>query len=266
MDIYWLASYPKSGNTWVRFLFTHVLNGPFDYSQTIFEVTPVLERGIAPAMLSADRPNLIKTHNRLTPDLPFMENARGAIYIVRDPLDVMLSNMNYFLLSNGNVGTMSQEQINDLASQYVQNYLAHGGDPRWQQVNYGSWQEHVESWTENDLGLPVKVIRYEDLLSDTPSAVREAAAFVGIELTDEKLAEAVELSSFENMKAMEEREIREKRSGMFFTPERASANAKGFRFMNRGKRGTSREMLTPDVIENARAVFSPHVERMGYAG
>ena len=265
MDVVWIASYPKSGNTWVRFLFSHVLMGRFDYSETIFEATPVLERGIDTALLAQDRPNLIKTHFRLTPQLPMLPETRGAIYIVRDPLDVMMSNMNYYLLSHGSVDAMNQAQIDQTASQYVSHYLAHGGDARWRQSNYGSWKEHVESWTENDLGVPVKTIRYEDLLENTAQVVGETAEFAGLNVSDERIAEAVELSSFENMKAMEEKEISERREGMFYAPQRASGNAKGFRFMNRGKRGWSREVLPPEALKMAKGVFAPHYEKMGYA-
>jgi len=49
------ASYPKLGNTRLRFLFTGLLHAPFEHSQTIFDVTPVLELGIDPATLFADR-------------------------------------------------------------------------------------------------------------------------------------------------------------------------------------------------------------------
>ena len=129
-------------------------------------------------------------------------------------------------------------------------------------INYIlNWKEHVESWTENALGIPVKTIRYEDLLEDTAAVVREATTFAGLEISDERLVEAVELSSFENMKAMEEKEIREKREGMFYLPQRASGNAKGFRFMNRGKRGWSQELLPPDVLDKARGIFAPQSEK-----
>lgn len=264
MDVVWIASYPKSGNTWVRFLFTHVLHGPFEHSQTIFEVTPVLERGIDPSRLHTTRPNLIKTHHRLAPDLPMLSNTAGAIYIVRDPLDVMMSNLNYYLLNNGQIGSMGSEEISTLASRYMEAYIHNGGDPRWRKINYGSWREHVESWTANDLGIPVKLIRYEDLLSDTLNVVRDAAAFAGVGLTEERLAVAIELSSFENMRAMEEREIREQRNGMFYTPASKDGNERGLRFMNRGTKGVAREMLGPDVIEQARKVFAPHIDRFGY--
>jgi aryl sulfotransferase len=215
MDIFWLASYPKSGNTWIRFLFTHLLQGPFETSQTIFEVTPVLERGVDASLLRSDRPNFIKTHYLFHDGLPWLDRTKGAVYVVRNPFDVLMSNLNYMFLNNQALAAKSGDELQRIADGYVQSYLQEGGDPRWKKVKYGSWREHVESWTENDRGIPVTLVRFEDLLADPRAALTNLCARIGLDATQARIDEAVTLSDFVHMRAMEEREIAARQPGMF---------------------------------------------------
>lgn len=264
MEIVWIASYPKSGNTWIRFLFTHLLHGPFEHSDTIFEVTPVLERGIDPASLRSDRKNFIKTHFKFGSSLPWLDQAVGVIYVVRNPFDVMLSNLNYFFLTSGDYACMSQDERQQFANAYVTSYLREGGDLRWKRLNYGTWREHAESWTRNAYGIPVTAVRYEDLLADTEATLNTVCKAVGLDVTPERIAEAARLSDFAHMRAMEEREIAARRPGMFYRPEVEASTARGFRFMNKGKEGRAREALPVDMIRRFRDAFAPAIDEFGY--
>lgn len=265
MDVVWLASYPKSGNTWVRFLFTNLLHGPFERSDVIFDVTPVLERGVNPNLLREDRVNFIKTHKMFDETLPWLDQTRSIVYIVRNPFDVLLSNLNYFFLTNQGLAGRTADELQQVANSYVSAYLQSGGDPRWKKINYGSWVEHVASWVENARGIPVKAVRYEDLLADTGSALRAVCDFIGLEVDDGRLAEAVERSSFESMRAMEEHEIAQKRPGMFYNQGIESTAARGFRFMNRGKAGEAANAFSAEALRAHAKVFMPTIERFGYA-
>lgn len=262
MEVVWLASYPKSGNTWVRFLFTNLIHGPFETSGTIFDVTPVLERGIKTTLLRDDRINAIKTHHMFSPELPLQPQTKGVVYIVRDPFDVMMSNLNYFFIS---AGVKATDDVQQIANQYVSAYLQSGGDPRWMEQNYGSWAEHVDSWVNNSAGWPVLVLRYEDLLADTAGELGRACAFMELDVTDDDIAGAVERSSFTSMRTMEEREIREKIPGMFYSEAIRKYGDQGFRFMNKGLKGTARNAVSRDVIERFRANFMPQIGALGYA-
>jgi hypothetical protein len=263
--VVWVASYPKSGNTWVRFLLTNLLHGRFEESQRIHEVTPVLERGIDPRQLRTDRKNFIKTHIAYTPALPLHEATVGAIYILRNPLDVLASNLNYFFLTSNLGATDDAARLAVIAEQYVEAFLTHRGDPRWFQFNYGSWVQHVESWNDPRHPFPVLRLRYEDLLDDTAAALTEICRVFGLERSEAELREAIANSSFERMRAIEERELRERRPGMFYHEGREGSAPNGRRFMHRGKRGLGQELLTAEQIERARDAFSPLMQRLGYA-
>src|ERR1700691_3950002 len=90
----WIASYPKSGNTWVRFLVSHLLFGPLDSAATLNRLVPDIHE-LGAAVEAPSTPVLMKTHFPYSPALPLAMQTAGAIYVVRDPADVMLSNYYY---------------------------------------------------------------------------------------------------------------------------------------------------------------------------
>jgi hypothetical protein len=262
-EVVWVSSYPKSGNTWVRFLLTNLLHGRFEESQLIHEVTPVLERVLSPHQLRTDRKNFVKTHIAYTPDLPFHEATVGAIYIVRNPLDVLASNLNYFFLTS-NFDTADDTRIAAIAGQYVEAFIKHRGDPRWFQFNYGNWVQHVESWNDLNHPFPVLRLRYEDLLEDPCAALVGICDSFGLGRSEDELRAAVANSSFERMREIEEKELRERRPGMFYHEGRDAMASNGRRFMHRGKQGLGKQLLTADQIAQARTAFSPLMEQLGY--
>jgi len=265
MDVVWLASYPKSGNTWVRFLLTNLLHGPFENSQKIFEVTPVLERGVAHSLLREDRANLIKTHWTFSSALDFMELAVGAIYIVRDPFDVALSTLNYILMQQNGIADWNADRLRQVSDRYVLNYLRTGGDTNWIRAGMGTWTEHAQSWLHNDAGLPVRIVRYDDLVADTKFVLRGICDFISLDASDRQLEEAVARSSFEAMRAMEEREIRNRIPGMFYVPALYANTESDRRFMNQGKAGRSRQQIATELRERFVGSFSPMIAELGYA-
>lgn len=265
MDVVWLASYPRSGNSWLRFLVTNLINGPFETSDVVFDVTPALETGLNPALLRQDRANFIKTHSRLHEGLPWRDKTKAAVYVVRNPFDAMLSNLNaYFIAKLGLAGRTAVE-LQYIATRYVSDYLREGGDPRWRKVGCGTWHEHAASWLDNDYGIQVKPVRYEDMLSDPASVLREICDFVGLDCDNRRLGEAVERSSFDRMREMEERELAERRLGLFYGDGRELCVSPALRFMRRGKGGEAAEAFKDGSLRASAAAFMPTIERFGYA-
>src|ERR1700730_13655397 len=89
----WIASYPKSGNTWVRFMACNLLYGPQDSAAALNTLAPdihEMEATVGPAPAS-----LLKTHFGFSPLLPHVDQTAAAIYVVRDPADVLASNFFY---------------------------------------------------------------------------------------------------------------------------------------------------------------------------
>lgn len=222
--IIWLASYPKSGNTWMRaFLHNLLLNSrePVDinslhhftlgegnarfYNQ--FDPRPLSTLGEREVM--ALRPKVhelltqafpdsvfVKTHHFLgeIEGMPLitMDHTAGAIYMVRNPLDVVLSYAGHF-------GVTIDRAIEEMASDGT------GSKPsdRNARQYYGSWSLNVSSWTQN-AGPTLHVVRYEDMQDRSFETFAGVARFLGLSPPEERIERAIANSSFAALRAQEE--------------------------------------------------------------
>jgi hypothetical protein len=225
--IVWLASYPRSGNTWTR-NFLHnlfrVLEGkepePQDINAlgeyTLWDVAgrrfeQLLGKSLDAASRSeiaatrlkvqkkiadeADAPIFVKTHNALVLDRGHptvnMGATSGAIYIVRNPLDVVISFAFHFGIDlDAAIDKMGQRGLETDITQHAAYEV------------YGSWSENVMSWTRKP-HRAIYVMRYEDMLQRPVEIFRGLCRHLLLNPNDTELARAIELSSFEQAKAQE---------------------------------------------------------------
>lgn len=246
--IVWLASYPRSGNTWTR-NFLHnlfrVLDGkelvPQDINAlgeyTLWDVAGqrferLLGKPLSVASRNeiaatrvkvqqqiadeADAPVFVKTHNALVLDRGHptinMGATSGAIYIVRNPLDVVISFAPHFGIDlDAAIDKMGRRGLEtDITERAVYEV-------------YGSWSENVMSWTRKP-HRAIYVMRYEDMLQRPLEIFRGLCRHLLLNPSDTQLARAIELSSFEQAKAQEaEKGYRERpnQSKSFFRAGRA---------------------------------------------
>ena len=222
--IIWLASYPKSGNTWLR-AFLHNLLAPGDESYDInaldrFSLVdnnhhlfdPFIDKPLSAHSLEEIaqlRPRVhekiardakgvgyVKTHNMLvdsagTPMITPTVTA-GAIYIVRNPLDVAVSYSHHL--------DRSIDETIDVLNRDGQ--LIEGDDINVYSVQ-GSWRQNVTSWTHRPHP-SMHVIRYEDLHERPEETFDSVARFLQINATDDAIARAIRGASFANLKAQEQ--------------------------------------------------------------
>lgn len=182
-----LASYPKSGNNWVRFLIANVVFpdkevGWDNIDNLILEPSVTVQRDF----VRAPRPRVIRTH------FPFDPKFRRVIYIVRDPRDIALSQYHYW---------RKVRRIEDdyPIERFIDIFLA--GDLKRQN---GTWGENVGSWLAARYRDPeFLLLRYEDLLADTARELTRVAKFVGSSSDPELIARAVERSSARKMREKE---------------------------------------------------------------
>lgn len=270
--IVWLASYPKSGNTWMR-AFLHNLmlatGSPHDINRldelTGGDVDPALYAGIAgqPAdsltveqaiglrgrvqqslAAAASGSRFVKTHSALLhvygADTIDMSVTAGAIYIVRDPRDVVLSFAHHL--------GESHERIVELMA--TDNAHTDASASMMPDV-IGSWSQHVESWTaQSSPGL--HVVRYEDMLRDTQKCFAGVTRFLGLDVPPPRLNAALRNSSFKALAEQERKRGFRERSGH------------ADRFFRKGVAGAWRRELAPEL---ARAVAQRHrvqMQRFGY--
>lgn len=271
MRTIWLASYPKSGNTWVRALLTGLqLGSTLDINGIGYGAMPVGRKplrqwlgiplsDLTDAELARSRPLFDaelnaslkqicfrKIHDALMFDAePIVPPAAtlGAIYIVRDPRAVAVSFAHHFEVDlEATVRLMA-----DRAGRLVPDKLY--SDPQLPQ-HLGTWSGHVCGWLEHDL-FPTLLVRYEDLHADPARELARIVAFAGLEVSDESIARAVEAAAFDRLKSQEA-------SAPFW--ERVASDVPFFR---RGQIAGWREEL-PEVL--ARQIEADHAETMGWLG
>ncbi|MCP3979392.1 MAG: sulfotransferase domain-containing protein [bacterium] len=264
--ICWLASYPKSGNTWLRFLLTNLLLGPQADTTGMERRVPDLHDATDLSQLLTHDRAFVKSHLMWQPGMPLGDATAGFVYVVRNPLDVLVSNLNYlFLQSYDQLAPLAETERQAFADRYVDTYLEHRGDPRWLQFGMGSWTQHEQSWSSANETVPGLTLRYENLLARPTREVARICEFVGLERTPEQIEGAVRDSSFERMREIEEQEIRERQSGFFYRPNFAAGHRQGFRFMNRGREGLARRRLRPEQLQRAEQAFEEPMRQLGYA-
>ena len=267
----WLASYPKSGNTWPRaFLANYFIDSPEPVS--INEMQKISfgdssapayadlgrcdPKRLRPAQIVALRErhlervsrngqvNFVKTHNaHIRVAVRRLISARltgAAVYIIRDPRDLVLSYADHFALDPAAAAAALASARNHVPanSRTVTQFI-------------GDWSGHVKSWTRTS-DFPVLVLRYEDLLASPKPAFEAVLRLIGAPVDEGVLAQATRFSSFEVLTAQEAATgFREK------GPDQA-------RFFRRGVSGQWRDELAGDIVERITAKHGAVMKRHGY--
>jgi hypothetical protein len=237
-DDTFLTSYAKSGNTWVRFLVASLLHP--EESMTLVKADHLIPSTTLSRRLlnSVPRPRILKSH------FPFDPAYRRVIYIVRDPKDVAVSQY-YFKIKRGVLpdGYPLEE--------FVAGFL------RGEATPYGSWREHVGSWLAARLGDPdFLLLRYEDLQQQTEIEVARIAKFFGIEPTAQRIHRAIEQSSADRLRKLEQAE-----AGQWDSTKDTSKDASFFRS---AKSGDGSELLSEQCIEQIESAWGPLMRWLGY--
>jgi len=257
-NIVWIVSYPKSGNTWVRFLVCNLVFGVQDSAAALNCLVPDIHE-LAAVPAPPTEPVFMKTHFPFSPALPLAACTAAAIYVVRDPADVMMSNYHYSR-RDGSRTTAGPAAL----AQYVEEYLAARGGSRWIDLGIGAWDDHVRSWLATAHPFPVLTLRYEDLLRDSLGGARRVCAFLGLERAAEEMARAVVGASFERLQRIEEQDIRGQRVGIFYKPYLQRSIDAGLRFMRAGQVGEASRLLSEAQLQCVHAIFGPLMRELGY--
>lgn len=184
-DDTFIASYPRSGNTWTRFLVANLMHP--DQRVTFANIETFIPDATALSsrqLKRIPRPRLIKSHEYFEP------RYRKVIYLVRDPRDVVLSLYNF---------RRKYRSVDD--SYPIERYVAERFLPGDMDV---SWGEHVGSWLGTRMNQPgFLLVRYEDLLQDPLRELGRLASFLGVSGSAETLSQAIERSSANRLRQLE---------------------------------------------------------------
>jgi hypothetical protein len=256
-NIVWIASYPKSGNTWLRFLVCNLLYGRQESAAALSLLAPDIHE--AGPDVGRFPGGLLKTHFVYSERLPLVERTAAAVYVVRNPADVIASNYHYARRSGRDRGDTPAA-----FDQYFEGFLKHRGDPGWAQLGMGTWEENLRSWLDGSRPFPVLCIRYEDLVADARPAARALVRMLRPAISEQEIAQAVENSSFQRMREIEEADIRNKRVGVFYKPYLQDSIGSGSRFMRQGTVGDGLRRLSARQQARLGEAFHAPLSRLGY--
>ncbi|MFO1014082.1 MAG: sulfotransferase domain-containing protein [Caulobacteraceae bacterium] len=274
--IVWVASYPKSGNTWIR-AFLHnlfdILGGAdtrehdinaineftaWDLSAQRYE--PLLGKLVIQATraeIAAARPKvqaemadntqglaLVKTHHALVTDRGYptinLKVTSGAIYVVRNPLDVAISFAHHMGVDLDTAIARMAEANTETAVTDTQVYEV-----------YGSWSQNVESWTARP-HRAIHVLRYEDMLEKPIVTFGALARHLLLTPNAVQLIEAIDRASFRNLQRQEAK------NGFREKPDSAET------FFRVGKAGQWKDVLNRRQIRRIVEAHAPQMRRFGY--
>lgn len=271
---FWLASYPKSGNTWLRlFLASLEAGGALpDIGESSLSVNAA-SRSVFDRWLDIDssdltedetlraRPRLyeLEAQSATAPMLRKVHDAwiftsageplfplsvtLGAVCIVRDPRDVAISLAHH-------MGQSIDQAIARMANPNAVMEAARHRVPVQLPQPLLDWSGHVNSW----LNAPVNrlLLRYEDMLAEPVACFGEAARFLGFDASQERIAAAVEAVRFDRLRAAEE------------VTRFAETPARVERFFRRGIAGGWRDTLTPAQIARIESDHGRMMRHLGY--
>ena len=225
--IVWIASFPKSGNTWLRaflcsYLYMNLESKTFDFGllKNILRfpstkkykdigVVPKSFEDVAKNWIAVQEKinsnkkiNFLKTHNAFggLKNCPFTNKANtlGAIYLVRDPRDVLISYSRHLEKSiDETLELVLEDDHKGWLNEYKKDVI---GEIR------GSWAQNYNSWKNFYLTEKI-IIRYEDLIKDPfnnfSNIVRYLNKLFGLEINDEKIKKCIEITDFNKLKKLE---------------------------------------------------------------
>ena len=279
--IIWIASYPKSGNTWIRSLLTSYLysnDGLFNFDllkkinqfpspqyfkfflKDFTNIKKVSEFWIA----AQERINLfnqditfLKTHSALCKlennAFTNKANTKGVIYIVRDPRNVITSFSHHYSMNIEKSFNFMTDKSNMLVGSEW------GGKNFGIATILGNWSEHYKSWKNLKIA-PILIIKYEDLLNDPKNSfikiIKFLSQFMKIEINEKKITNTINSCSFDNLSQKEKSEGFEE---AMTSPQKEKIN-----FFYLGKKNNWENLLDAKIEKKISKIFNDEMRELKY--
>ena len=246
-----ITSFPKSGNTWMRFiiyeLFFNNENENNNNSLNIKKYIPdlhTLKIQNNKVVLNNELINkkiFLKSHFSYNQMKNFPINK--AIIIIRNPLNVFISLYNYYELDNSKLDEL------------VDYFSLHHTLPLLKNFNFPSWSEHLESWVNSSINY--YLFKYSDLINDFDNQIVSLCNFLNLKINDKKIQIIKRNTSFKNLKNIEIKERENNLDGFF------SDNMRGKKsfFMNIGNNSNYSQFLNDSQISKIKDSFNEKLKK-----
>jgi hypothetical protein len=277
--IIWIASYPKSGNTYLRsFLASYYYsnNGKFDFDQLlkIHQFPNIKFSKIKPTskeeasrywifnqnnFFDKNRLNFVKTHNCLLPfqgnEFTTINETLGAIYIVRDPRNVITSITHHY--------SINYEKALDYMLDDDCSLLEKSFDQDYSNFTYlNSWSNHYKSW-KNNKNFEMLFIKYEDIEKNKEDIFKKIILFVekitkkNSKLNEKKFLNSIKSTNFSNLKNKELNEG-------FEESVYSNKIGKKLNFFNLGFSNRWQKLLPKNIKNKVNEKFKKNLEELNY--
>ena len=271
--IWWFASYPKSGNTWLRMFINSYVSGfpininsafQFAFNDLTSQVVQITcarpldqltfeeQAYYRPATLLnflnvyASRDVVLKTHHAkiAVNDIPVCPHqlSRGAVYLIRDPRDIAISFADH-------LGESIDEAIDHMCN--IKFALKNKDNLHHVLL---TWSEHVKTWTKMNKNIKTLVLKYEDLLIKPHDQFRQIIEFLTMPVDEDRLSFAIKDNSFENLRKYEDE------NGFI----ELSENSKSGKFFRSGKANQWKEVLTEEQVARIEEKHGEIMEEYDY--
>jgi len=282
--IFWIASYPKSGNTWIRTLISsyyytedgifkeskiHNIDQfpqkkyfkDFKYDKTIVNDTARLWLKAQKKINLDKKLRFFKTHNAFgnLNGNPFTDNTNsiGAIYVVRDPRNVITSLKNHYELNDNQAYSWMINENNYL---YDTHNFKEDGYSDFQFIS--SWSTNYKSWKVQKK-IPIKIIKYEDLLNETYLIFKDLINFINMlvnnseQINKDKLKKVIDSTLFDK--------LRKEEQDKGFTESVLSRDGKRkIPFFNLGPKNDWNKILNIKMVKKIEEVFAESMKDLSY--
>ena len=276
--IIWIASYPKSGNTWLRSIITSLLyttDGIFDFklikkikqfptrnqfqdfTKNFNDINEISKFWL----LAQDKINLteeikfFKTHNLNCAvnknSFTNKSHTLGTIYVVRDPRNLVNSIKNHYNKSN------DEEAKNFLISKKILSRVPKDNEADIATL-LGSWSDHYNFWTKKNSNL--LLIKYEDLILDTKKELERIIIylkkFMTVEINPEKIKNILSTTSFDHLKNLENKGL--------FNENVYDSKKNKIRFFNKGPSNDWTKVLDKKIQDDIEKIFYKEMKELSY--
>ena len=229
--VVYLVSYPRSGNTWMRYLLANLLEPGIDWNlNNINRIIPPVYKDPPDDMVESN-PRIVKSHE------PFCSDYPRVIYLYRDGRDVAVSYHDFSQKLEG----------------YQEGLAAFLLDMLQGRLPYGSWQAHVGSWLFRGSSVVVQGISYEELFEDTIAVLERVAEFLDYRWTEKEFKNAIAKSTLKKHR----QDLRRYRKETHWS--------KGFQGGVKGAPGKWREVFDEELNDLYWKYAGQVAERLGYS-
>ncbi len=282
--IFWIASYPKSGNTWIRTLISsyyYTEDGIFKESKIHnidqfpqkkyfkdFKYDKSIVNDTARLWLKAQKKinldkklRFFKTHNAFgnLNRNPFTDNTNsiGAIYVVRDPRNVITSLKNYYELNDNQAYSWMIDENNYL---YDIHNFKEDGYSDFQFIS--SWSTNYKSWKVQKK-IPIKIIKYEDLLNETYLIFKDLINFINMtvnnseQINKDKLKKVIDSTLFDKLR-------KEEQEKGFAESVLSRDGKRKIPFFNLGPKNDWNKILNIKMVKKIEEVFAESMKDLSY--